>query len=55
VDTLFPGHLLAAKALQKDIEKRYGKAEMPKTGLGLKRGRQPDVVDLPQDNWRVRR
>jgi hypothetical protein len=25
LDTLFPGHLLAAKALQKDIEKRYGR------------------------------
>jgi len=24
VDTLFPGHLLAAKALQKDIEARHG-------------------------------
>lgn len=25
VDTFFPGHLLAAKALQRDIEKRHGK------------------------------
>jgi hypothetical protein len=24
VDTLFPGHLMAAKALQKDIESRHG-------------------------------
>ena len=24
VDTLFPGHLMAAKALQKDIEARHG-------------------------------
>ncbi|MBO9708750.1 MAG: DUF4112 domain-containing protein [Caulobacter sp.] len=24
VDTLFPGHLMAAKALQRDIEKRHG-------------------------------
>jgi hypothetical protein len=27
VDTLFPGHLLAAKALQKDIEARHGRAD----------------------------
>lgn len=25
VDTLFPGHALAAKALQKDIERRHGR------------------------------
>jgi hypothetical protein len=25
VDTFFPGHLLAARALQRDIEKRHGK------------------------------
>jgi len=24
VDTLFPGHLMAAKALQKDIEAKHG-------------------------------
>ena len=28
VDTLFPGHLLAAKALQKDIEARHGPSEL---------------------------
>ncbi|HEY8572534.1 DUF4112 domain-containing protein [Phenylobacterium sp.] len=55
VDTLFPGHLMAARALQKDIEKRFGKAEMPKTGLGLRRTADPDVVDLPQTEWQVRR
>src|SRR5512139_937212 len=27
VDTLFPGHLMAAKALQKDIEARHGLPE----------------------------
>jgi hypothetical protein len=27
VDTVFPGHLLAAKALQRDIEARYGPAD----------------------------
>lgn len=25
LDTLFPGHLLAARALQRDIEKRFGR------------------------------
>lgn len=30
VDTLFPGHLMAAKALQKDIEARHGPAEPAK-------------------------
>lgn len=29
VDTLFRGHLLAARALQKDIEARHGPSEMP--------------------------
>ncbi|MBA4795613.1 MAG: DUF4112 domain-containing protein [Phenylobacterium sp.] len=29
VDTLFPGHLMAAKALQKDIEKRHGPSVLP--------------------------
>jgi hypothetical protein len=28
VDTLFPGHLLAARALQKDIEARHGPSEL---------------------------
>ena len=27
IDTLFPGHLLAARALQKDIEARHGAGE----------------------------
>jgi len=29
IDTLFPGHLMAAKALQKDIEARHGPSELP--------------------------
>jgi hypothetical protein len=29
VDALFPGHLLAARALQKDIEARHGPVEPP--------------------------
>lgn len=29
VDTLFPGHLMAAKALQKDIEAKHGPSALP--------------------------
>jgi len=29
VDTLFPGHAMAAKALQKDIEARHGPSSLP--------------------------
>jgi hypothetical protein len=29
MDTLFPGHLMAARALQKDIESRHGASELP--------------------------
>ena len=29
IDTLFPGHLMAARALQKDIEARHGASELP--------------------------
>jgi hypothetical protein len=29
IDTLFPGHLMAAKALQRDIEARHGPVETP--------------------------
>lgn len=29
VDTLFPGHLMAAKALQKDIEAKHGPSVLP--------------------------
>ena len=28
IDTLFPAHLMAARALQKDIERRHGKSEL---------------------------
>ncbi|MET0293463.1 MAG: DUF4112 domain-containing protein [Phenylobacterium sp.] len=40
IDTLFPGHLLAAKALQKDIEKRHGRSELPDDWL-LRRRSSP--------------
>lgn len=29
IDTLFPGHLMAARALQKDIEARHGPSDLP--------------------------
>ena len=38
VDTLFPGHLMAAKALQKDIEKRHGPSVLSDTWLRRKAG-----------------
>jgi hypothetical protein len=30
LDTLFRGHFMAARALQKDIEKRFGASELPR-------------------------
>jgi hypothetical protein len=36
VDTLFTGHAFAARALQKDIERRHGRpADAPERGRGL--------------------
>lgn len=55
VDTLFPGHAMAAGALQKDIEARHGKADMPRTGLGLRKGPRTEAIDLPESECRVRR
>jgi len=61
IDTLFPGHLLAAKALQKDIEKRHGKSELPEdwgraSWFGRRRRRDEGVpvVDLPEGGWRAK-
>jgi hypothetical protein len=34
IDTLFPGHLMAAEALQKDVERRHG---LPPEVAGLRR------------------
>jgi hypothetical protein len=42
IDTLFTGHAFAARALQKDIERRYGRpadAGEVKRGVGLVTGR----------------
>ena len=39
VDTLFQGHLMAANALQKDIERRHGPSELPASWGGKKRKR----------------
>lgn len=44
IDTLFPGHLLAARALQKDIEARHGPAELDKAWWSRPRpGRDEDA------------
>jgi hypothetical protein len=42
IDTLFTGHAFAARALQKDVERRYGRpadAGEVKRGVGLVTGR----------------
>lgn len=39
VDAFFPGHLMAARTLQADIEKRHGKAEMKAWTNPLRRRR----------------
>ena len=39
VDTLFPGHLMAAGALQKDIEARHGPSELPHSWYNRPKGR----------------
>jgi hypothetical protein len=39
IDTLFPGHLMAARALQKDIERRHGASELP-VGWNRRPGRR---------------
>ena len=36
IDTLFQGHLMAANALQKDIERRHGASELPGSWGGKK-------------------
>lgn len=55
IDAVFPGHLMAAKALQKDIEKRFGK---PASGMGgfafRRRPRDEPGIDLPRSDWTVR-
>jgi hypothetical protein len=55
VDALFPGHLMASRALQKDIEKRHGKPAFPKKGFGFGPATAEDeAVDLPPSEWQVR-
>lgn len=53
-DALFPGHLLAAKALQKDIEKRYGpmSAQPRKRRWGLKKVGEGSAVGQPSSRPR---
>jgi hypothetical protein len=43
MDTLFRGHLMAARALQKDIERRFGPSEMPPEWRGGRRERRETV------------
>ena len=40
IDTLFPGQLMAANALQKDIEARHGPSELPSSWYGKPRWRK---------------
>ena len=47
IDALFPGHLLAAKALQHDIEMRYGPMREPKRRGGMKKVGEKSIVGKP--------
>ncbi len=40
IDTLFPGHLMAAKALQKDIEARHGPSELSSTWYRMSKAKK---------------
>ena len=42
MDTLFRGHFMAARALQKDVERRFGAAEMP-VGWARRRERRETI------------
>ncbi|HEY8618258.1 hypothetical protein [Phenylobacterium sp.] len=60
MDTLFPAHLMAAKALQKDIERRHGRSELAEDwsaeGIWSRargRDKRGGVVDLPEGEWRT--
>ena len=46
MDTLFRGHFMAARALQKDVERRFGAAEMP-AGWARRRER-PETIQTVQ-------
>lgn len=45
IDTLFPGHMLAAKALQKDIEARHG-APVNREAWRARSTRASDLADV---------
>jgi hypothetical protein len=46
---------MAARALQKDIEKRHGAPEGTGEGFGFGRSAaDPAVVDLPAGSWRAK-
>ncbi|HEY9217400.1 MAG TPA: DUF4112 domain-containing protein [Phenylobacterium sp.] len=52
IDTLFPGHALAARALQKDIEQRHGPSELRDDWLLRRNERKPRIT--PGEMWRSR-
>ncbi|MGA0605007.1 DUF4112 domain-containing protein [Phenylobacterium sp. VNQ135] len=48
VDTLFPGHAMAAKALQKDIERRHGRpADLEDEEVRARRARRVGPRPIP--------
>lgn len=48
VDTLFPGHAMAARALQKDIERRHGRPpHLEDEGLRARRARRVGPRPVP--------
>ncbi len=47
VDTLFPGHAFAAKALQRDIEGRHGPSELADDWLLKRRDRRGAPAERP--------
>lgn len=46
IDTLFPGHLLAARALQKDIEARHGPSVLDPSWWSRPRAGRDEDADL---------
>jgi hypothetical protein len=55
-DALFTGHALAAGALQKDVERRFGKPAFPAKGFGFGPSEGGDAeIDLPPSEWKAKR
>jgi hypothetical protein len=55
-DALFTGHALAAGALQKDVERRFGRPIFPAKGFGFgpREGGEAGI-DLPPSEWKAKR